>query len=148
MRRIEWADKSGLIALEMVGYPPNIIRQNKNKMELEFNNKSESITAKDIADVERKNKFIFPQEIKSFLLANNGGQPNKTIYTQNSQDYVVDFFLPIKSTEFEDLTYSATITDLSDIIPNTVIPFAIDPFGNYFVLTKLKVKSISWKWKK
>lgn len=27
MRRIEWADKSGLIALEMVGYPPNIIRQ-------------------------------------------------------------------------------------------------------------------------
>ena len=27
-------------------------------MELEFNNKSESITAKDIADVERKNKFI------------------------------------------------------------------------------------------
>ena len=24
MRRIEWADKSGLIALEMVGYPPNI----------------------------------------------------------------------------------------------------------------------------
>ena len=46
-------------------------------MELEFNNKSESITAKDIADVERKNKFIFPQEIKSFLLANNGGQPNK-----------------------------------------------------------------------
>lgn len=28
MRRIEWADKSGLIALEMVGYPP-IIRQNK-----------------------------------------------------------------------------------------------------------------------
>jgi hypothetical protein len=25
MRRIEWADKSGLIALEMVGYPPNII---------------------------------------------------------------------------------------------------------------------------
>ena len=61
---------------------------------------------------------------------------------------MVDFFLPIKSTEFEDLTYSATITDLSDIIPNTVIPFAIDPFGNYFVLTKLKVKSISWKWKK
>ena len=48
-------------------------------MELEFNNKSESITAKDIADVERKNKFIFPQEIKSFLLANNGGQPNKKI---------------------------------------------------------------------
>lgn len=29
MRRIEWADKSGLIALKMVGYPPNIIRQNK-----------------------------------------------------------------------------------------------------------------------
>ena len=26
MRRIEWADKSGLIALEMVGYPPNIIK--------------------------------------------------------------------------------------------------------------------------
>ena len=112
----------------------------KNKMELEFNNKSESITAKDIADVERKNKFIFPQEIKSFLLANNGGQPNKTIYTQNSQDYVVDFFLPIKSTEFEDLTYSATITDLSDIIPNTVIPFAIDPFGNYFVFDKAEGK--------
>lgn len=109
-------------------------------MELEFNNKSESITAKDIANVERKNKFIFPQEIKSFLLANNGGQPNKTIYTQNSQDYVVDFFLPIKSTEFEDLTYSATITDLSDIIPNTVIPFAIDPFGNYFVFDKAEGK--------
>lgn len=74
-------------------------------MELEFNNRSESITAKDIADVERRYKFVFPQEIKSFLLVNNGGQPNKTIYTQNSQDYVVDFFLPIKSAEFEDLTY-------------------------------------------
>ena len=55
-------------------------------------------------------------------------------------------FLPItevnqiKSTEFEDLTYSATITDLSDIIPNTVIPFAIDPFGNYFVFDKTEGK--------
>lgn len=29
MRRIEWADKSGLIALEMVGYPPNIIHIKK-----------------------------------------------------------------------------------------------------------------------
>lgn len=109
-------------------------------MELELNNKSESITAKDIADVERKYKFVFPQEIKSFLLANNGGQPNKTIYTQNSQDYVVDFFLPIKSKEFEDLTFSTTMTDLSDIIPNTVMPFAMDPFGNYFVFDKAEGK--------
>ena len=29
MRRIEWADKSGLIALEMVGYPPNITNKEK-----------------------------------------------------------------------------------------------------------------------
>ena len=31
MRRIEWADKSGLIALEMVGYPPNIMCHKKRK---------------------------------------------------------------------------------------------------------------------
>ena len=29
MRRIEWADKSGLIALEMVDYPQNIMYLNK-----------------------------------------------------------------------------------------------------------------------
>jgi len=29
---------------------------------------------------------------------------------------------------------------LSDIIPNTVIPFAIDPFGNYFVFDKAEGK--------
>ena len=33
-----------------------------------------------------------------------------------------------------------SITDLSDIIPNTVIPFAIDPFGNYFVFDKAEGK--------
>ena len=83
-------------------------------MELKFNNKSESITANDIADVERNYNFVFPQEIKSFLLSNNGGQPNKAIYTQHSQEYVIDLFLPIKSAEFDDLTYSATMADLSD----------------------------------
>ena len=33
MRRIEWADKSGLIALEMVGYPPNLSAHKKNEYE-------------------------------------------------------------------------------------------------------------------
>lgn len=33
MRRIEWADKSGLIALEMVGYPPNIIDLKRTRNE-------------------------------------------------------------------------------------------------------------------
>ena len=87
----------------------------------------------------KTNLFSRRKSNRSFLPITEVNQ-NKTIYTQNSQDYVVDFFLPIKSTEFEDLTYSATITDLSDIIPNTVIPFAIDPFGNYFVFDKAEGK--------
>lgn len=121
----------------MVDYPPDIIRYKEIKnMELKFNNKSESITANDIADVERNYNFVFPQEIKSFLLSNNGGQPNKAIYTQHSQEYVIDLFLPIKSAEFDDLTYSATMADLSDIIPDSVMPFAMDVFGNYFVFDK------------
>ena len=86
----------------------------------------------------KTNLFSRRKSNRSFLPITEVNQIKR--YTQNSQDYVVDFFLPIKSTEFEDLTYSATITDLSDIIPNTVIPFAIDPFGNYFVFDKAEGK--------
>lgn len=96
----------------------------------------EPIKLSDIKEVEAKYHFEFPEALKSLLLIHNGGSPDKMIFTKGTQDYVASDLMPVKSKKAKDLTISATLDDIGDIIPDNVIPFVMDPFGNYFVFDK------------
>lgn len=96
----------------------------------------EPITLSDIKEVETKYHFEFPEALRNLLLVHNGGSPDKMIFSKGTQDYVASDFMPIKSKKAKDLTIPATLDDIGDIIPNNVIPFVMDPFGNYIVFDK------------
>lgn len=102
---------------------------------IELDNQLPDITPTNISDVEARYDFLFPEELKDFLLEHNGGTPNDcNIFHTEMNDYVLDFFLPIKYGE--DMGFEATLDDLKHIIPAEKVPFALDPFGNLFLFDK------------
>ena len=98
-----------------------------------------AITKQDITNLEKKYSFQFPESLKNFLLKNNGGIPEKTLLVKKGINFLIDKLLSVKYGKYN--TYESTLDSIADIIPSYTIPFAIDPFGNYFVFKK-KINSI------
>lgn len=101
---------------------------------IEFLEQEKQVSIAEIEELEQKYNFLFPNEIKCFLLEHNGAIPLKRFVKVKNQEYVIDRFLAIKYGSYD--TYEETFNDLFDILPNGMIPFASDTFGNYFVFDK------------
>lgn len=103
---------------------------------LEFDNQQPQCTSSDIKSVESLYGFTYPIELKELLLQHNGGTPiNYNVYQTGSNDYYLDYVLPIKYGD--DLSFEATMNDIKDLLPQNKIPFAMDPFGNFFLFDKI-----------
>lgn len=84
--------------------------------------------------VEKELKFTFPDEIRQHYLAINGGCPERPLFRKDDSIFVVQEFLPIRHGR-EDELFEDVCRDLRNeraIIPRHLIPFAIDPGGDYF----------------
>lgn len=102
---------------------------------LEFDNQQPKCTSSDIQSVEVRYGFTYPMGLKELLLQHNGGTPiNYNVFHTDSNDYYLDYVLPIKYGD--DLSFEATMNDIKDLVPQNKIPFAMDPFGNFFLFDK------------
>lgn len=83
----------------------------------------------------------FPNELKSFIIKNNGATPSsyrfKVGKTERNFGAVLSFNQVKKGT---DSVYSA----LSVIEDKNLIPFGIDPFGNYICYSVKNGKVVFW----
>ena len=90
------------------------------------------INEDDINKLENKYEFIFPKDIRAHYLMFNGGSPNKCVINQNDKKYVIQQIIPIKyGIDHFEIVYKSLILD-NNIFPKQMIPFAIDPSGDYY----------------
>ncbi len=80
---------------------------------------------------EKKHGFSYPKDLKSVLLSCNGGRPELKYYdTASEKDKEFKTLLSFNESDIETV-YKSYPLDSSD---KTLIPFASDPAGNFFVL--------------
>jgi len=99
-----------------------------------FENTMHPLSIEDIEEVEKSLETILPSALREHYLRHNGGCPKKYLYRKDGRVFVVQGFLPMKygppGTRFED-----KYRNLKEVIPDCLIPFAIDPGGDYYCVS-------------
>ena len=79
--------------------------------------------------VEKATGESMPKDLKTFIEDNNAASPDKSCITINKDERVVDSILSFNEKESEAATFKSAYKSVGK---KQMIPFAIDPFGNYF----------------
>ena len=92
------------------------------------------ISLNDIKYIENKYKFSMPENIKKHYLKYNGGYPEKSMYTtDNGEEVIVEWFIPIKREDGRnDLDSVLGILREDNTIPNWLIPFSDEAGGDLY----------------
>ena len=89
-----------------------------------------------IEDFEKKNGIVFPADAKEIFRKYNGGRPPMKLYdTSTEKNKEFKTLLSFNRSDVENI-YKYFPLDSSD---RTLIPFASDPAGNYFVIKEGKI---------
>lgn len=92
------------------------------------------------AAIEKKAKTQIPQELKDFIEAHNAASPKKDSILINGTERIFDAVLSFNEKEVDASTFGSAYKAINDA---KKIPFAKDPFGNYFCYS-LKSKKIEF----
>ena len=85
---------------------------------------------------EKEHAVSFPADLREILFKNNGGRPSLKYYdTKTEKDKEFKTLLSFNEEDIETI-YKHYPLDTSD---KTLIPFASDPAGNYFVVKDEKI---------
>lgn len=91
-------------------------------------------TLKDVSSIDKfesEHGFSFPKDLKDILLKYNGGRPTRKYFDVGSEkDKEFKTLLSFNESDIETI-YKCYPLNSAD---KTLIPFASDPAGNYFVL--------------
>ena len=91
-------------------------------------------TLKDVSSIDKfesEHGFSFPKDLKDILLKYNGGRPPRKYFDVGSEkDKEFKTLLSFNESDIETI-YKCFPLDSAN---KTLIPFASDPAGNYFVL--------------
>lgn len=99
---------------------------------MEITASDRSLTAEDIAGVERRLGVEFPEDLRKLYLRVNGGIPAPDSFEMDGEFYVVQCILPILDPG--DGLEGAYVTLVeNELLPPDMIPFADDPSGDYFL---------------
>ena len=93
--------------------------------------KKSEISDSRIKEIQEKLNVIFPKDFVECVLENNGGQPTPECFDFKGHkeavfNALVDLSFDGKGNLFEILQ------NLNGQLPDRIIPFANDPFGNFF----------------
>ena len=78
---------------------------------------------------EKECGFSFPMELKKFIIENNAASPNKKCVVFAGKERVLDYLISFNENEDESITFREAYKSIGK---KDIIPFASDPFGNYF----------------
>lgn len=94
------------------------------------------ITTEELANLETRLSFEFPEEYRKFLLVHNGGRPDHPCFLfkrkqSDDSDSLVNCFFSINGSEYTDFETLFRIFKVDGIrVPAELVPIADDPFGN------------------
>ena len=91
--------------------------------------------------LEKEYNIKFPDELKKFIIENNAATPSKYNFMLGTTEKVLGAVLSFNRGE----TDTDTVFGAFDVIEDkTLIPFAIDPFGNYICYSLRDDKIVFW----
>ena len=79
-------------------------------------------------EIEKERCIKFPNELEIFIMENNGATPSKYNFMVGTVEKALGAILSFNRGETDTDT---VFTALSSVENNNLLPFAIDPFGNY-----------------
>lgn len=89
-----------------------------------------------VDNFEEKHSVVFPKDLKEIILKYNGGRPSyKYFNTDSEKDKEFKTLLSFNEDDIETI-YKHYPLDSND---KTLLPFASDPAGNYFVVKDNKI---------
>ena len=95
-----------------------------------------SLAPADLDEIEQRFGFKFPQAFREHYLVHNGGSPDKNRFAGENGRFIVHDFLPMKRSALVTLdTLETTVQCLKidqQLIPVHLVPFAVDPGGDYY----------------
>ncbi|WP_049973836.1 SMI1/KNR4 family protein [Azospirillum sp. B4] len=100
-----------------------------------------SISLLEMAEIESGLQFKMPKAFKEHYARYNGGVPESPNFDPEDDDLEsleVSEFLPLKYPTDDDRTLEKTYASLvaRDVLPDDLLPFALDWGGNFFCLDR------------
>lgn len=93
------------------------------------------------AEIEKKRGISIPEELKTLIRDANAATPDKYRYMLVATEKVIGAILSFNKDENDTDT---VFTALEVIKDKNIIPFAIDPFGNYLCLELQSKEVVFW----
>ncbi len=91
--------------------------------------------------IEKTQGVKFPEELKDFILKNNGATPSKYNFMLGADEKVLGAVLSFNENEKDTDTVFTALYSIND---KNLMPFAIDPFGNYICYTLNSKEIVFW----
>ena len=92
-------------------------------------------------EIGKERGIIFPTELKDFILNTNASTPSKYNFMIGNNERVLGAILSFNHNESD---VDSVFTALSVIDDKNLIPFGIDPFGNYICYSLNKKVVVFW----
>ncbi len=110
-------------------------------MDLVWKYKIDLIDEKILERIESKRHFKFPQDLKEFIIKNNAATPTKNKYLVDKQERIFGAVLSFNENDKEADNFDDAIFSIED---NNLIPFVVDPFGNFLCYRIIENDIVFW----
>lgn len=93
-------------------------------------------------EIEKKRGILFPEELKAFIRDTNAATPSNYNFMVGNNERVLGAIL---SFNHEEIDVDSVFPALSSIDDKNLIPFGIDPFGNYICYSLEDKTIVFWE---
>ena len=93
------------------------------------------------SDIEKKYGIVISEELRVFILTTNAATPSKYNFMLGATERVLGAILSFNEGEMDTDTVYAALSVMED---KSLVPFAIDPFGNYLCSSNKDNKVVFW----
>ena len=93
------------------------------------------------SDIEKKYGVIISDELRALILMANAATPSKYNFMLGTAEKVLGAILSFNEGETDTDTVYAALSTMED---KSLVPFAIDPFGNYICYSNKDNKVVFW----
>lgn len=110
-------------------------------MNIEWKYKIEVANTDVFAEIEKERKVSFPNELKKLIIEANASTPTKYNFMVGNTEKVLGAILSFNRNESDTDSVFTALNAITDI---NLMPFGIDPFGNYICYSLQDKKVVFW----
>ena len=110
-------------------------------MKIEWKYKIDVANPEVFAEIEKERKITFPDDLKKLITEANAATPTKYDFMAGSNEKA---FGAVMSFNRNETDTDSVFVALSAVTDTNLLPFGIDPFGNYICYSLSNNKIIFW----